>query len=298
MSSPIFWMKLVITISLICIGIPGNISILYYFLIKRWKKINSYHLFIIYLASLDLMICTVRPFIALPALVEPRSILSYFVCKNMWLLGVGLATSSILILCGLSYDRYHKITKPFAKKIPKLRIHLICGASIIVGTSLSFPYINQGFLTTDSKSCRLNPISIPELHIAIYIYQALISFIIPAALILYFNVKIHTTLEKQGNDVTIQQTEIYQRNTRTSTTIRCLTIIATLFVFIPNIFLTVIHTLFIVSSLFSFEFSSVSDEMLEINDNVIFLNSVINAFVYWAHVKEFRLFYQKIFTKK
>ena len=48
--------------SLFLIGVPGNLLIIDFFLIKSWQKLSTYHLFISHLAMADLMITLVNEF--------------------------------------------------------------------------------------------------------------------------------------------------------------------------------------------------------------------------------------------
>ena len=296
LTNAIFWIKLVPTILLICIGIPGNLSILYYFLIKCWKKINSYHLFIIYLALTDLMICVLRSFNILPTLIDPESKLTAFICEDLWLLPAAFSTTSILILCGLSYDRYRKITKPFAKKIPKWIVHLIFGISVSIGFLLFGPYVGKGEILFKSiKVCRVMKRNADGTLIAAYVIHFLFSCLVPIPLITFLNIRIFISLKKQRKtNSTIQQQETFQRHLKASKTIKCLTIISAMFVFIPNIFLATVYTLFVASLTSNFRISF-PNELLATMDNLIFINTIVNVFVYWAHVKEFRHFYRKKF---
>ena len=287
----IFYVNLISTLILVCVGIPGNLLILYFFLVKCWNRISSYYLFIIYLAVIDLLVCCYQSFIYITILSSSRSKLASFICKDMSLISLGISTASVWIFWGLSFDRYRKITKPFAKQLPKWFIHVLCIFVMICGHLYYVPYEGARSIDEKTSTCTMHEVPTDTI-ISTFVFHAVVCLacmsVIPISMILYFNVKISRQLKDQRN-ADFQQSETFSRNQKASSTIKWLTIVTGVSVFIPIGFLNVIYSMY----LFSKDVSIVSSELLSITESLPCINSVCNVFIYWLHVKEFKDFYRE-----
>ena len=290
----VYYTNLISAFILLCIGIPGNLLILHYFLIKCWKRLNSYYIFINYLAVTDLLVCFCRSFTVLTTSLSPNSTLADFVCQNSWNTPIGLSAASVLILCGLSFDRYRKITKPFTKDLPRRMIHFICLAPVFLAPVIYIPYNQQSQMDRETGICHSNKNPSYSLVVLTFTLHLLFLCIIPITLIFIFNWKIAKTLQHQHQANDIKQQDVLQRNTRAMRTIKWLTISASVTVFTPNVILTILYTACVVTN----HMLIVTLEVLSVTRNLVFMNSAINVFVYWLRVKEFKEYYVGLFSLK
>ena len=79
---------------------------------------------------------------------------------------------------------------------------------------------------------------------------------------------------------------------RAACTLKSLAIIASITVFFPNIAVTILYALYFKSDILMHQSNGfyIVPEIFNILSNLMFYNSVINAAVYWYHIKEFRDF--------
>ena len=285
----IFYTNLISSFLIAVIGITGNLAILYFFLIKCWKRINSYYLFIIYLAFSDLTVCITR-FVLITALYfAPETRTATLLCENTWFLGIGISNTSIWILCGLSFDRYRKITKPLARQQPKWLIHITCITPAFIGYWIYYPYNQTLKWDHANKDCSEAIEMSYGISITLFALHTILVCILPISTNIYANYRIGRYLNSNNDNIQIQQSEIHERNKRASSTLKSLTIIASITVFIPNVFITALYATYFMTN----SFEIIPKELYIILSNVMFFNSIINVFVYWFHIKEFCSFYAK-----
>ena len=289
-NSFIFYMNLISSFFIAVIGIPGNLAILYFFLIKCWKRINSYYLFIIYLAFSDLAVCITR-FVSVTVLYfAAETQTATLLCENTWFLATGISNVSIWILSGMYFDRYRKITKPLAKQLPKWYIHITFIITALAGYWASYPFQRSVRWNPLSKICKLGPGVSIETSITSFFFHLITLSILPISINIYSNFRItkYLNCEANSNDQ-IQQNEIFERNNKAASTLKSLTIVASITTFIPNIVLTIAYGTYSISQ----NLEVIPKEIFNVLSNLMFFNSIINAFVYWFHIKEFRSFYAK-----
>ena len=286
----VFNINLVSALLLLFIGLPGNLAVLYFFLIKSWNGISSYYLFIIFMAITDLLVCILHPIILLPISFSPGTQNASLLCRELFLLPLGISTASVWILCGLSFDRYRKITKPLAKQLSKWLIMITCSLIIVLGHLIYLPYKGARIMDTKTATCQQTRHPSQDYIISVFIFHIIVCMtlicIIPISMVYYFNYKISKSLNNQAN-VASQQTELYKRNARALCTLRCLTIATTATVFLPICFLTVLYSIYIISE----DVTSVAPELLTLTETLPLINSAMNAIVYLFHIKEFKEFY-------
>ena len=118
--------------------------------------------------------------------------------------------------------------------------------------------------------------------------------ILPISINIYTNYRITTYLNSEaGNTAQIQESKIYERNKRAASTLKLLTIIASITVFLPNILLTILAGTYFISK----GHDVIPNEFFNVLSNLMFLNSIVNVFVYLFHIKEFHSFYAKKFRE-
>lgn len=286
----IFNINLISSLLLVFIGLPGNLAILYFFLIKSWNGISSYYLFITFMAIADLLVCILHGAIVLPISLSPGTNNASILCKELYLLPLGISTTSVWILCGLSFDRFQKITKPLAKQISKLLITGTCSFIIAIGHLIFLPYKGSRVLDTKTATCQQTRHPSQDYIISVFVFHIIVCMtlicLIPIFMVYYFNYKINRSLRNQAN-VGSQQTDVYARNMRALCTLRCLTIATTTTVFLPICFLTVIYSIYILSG----DVTSIAPEILTLTETLPLVNSATNAVVYLVHIKEFKEYY-------
>ena len=286
----IYCIHLITSLLIAVIGIPGNLTILYFFLIKCWKRINSYYLFIIYLAFSDLMVCITR-FVQISILYfASESQIATLLCENTWFFATIISNTSIWILTGLSYDRYRKITKPLAKQLPRWCIHMACITPALIGYWIMYPYSQSMEWIPSLKGCDQVLEVPPRISVPAFTLHAILLCTLPISINIYTNYRITKHLDSEaGNTAQIQESKIFERNKRAASTLKSLTIIASITVFIPNVLLTILYGAYLMSK----SHDVIPNEFFSGLSNLMYFNSTINAFVYWFRIKEFRSFYAK-----
>ena len=85
--------------------------------------------------------------------------------------------------------------------------------------------------------------------ISLYIVHAVVICILPITLILYFNTNISKYLKNQNGQVVlsnVQEKSIYARNKRALANLNCMTVVASVTVFVPSVILTILYVVFII----------------------------------------------------
>ena len=119
MANPIIsYIECGLNLFIFCVGVPGNLLIIYFFLYKLWKnkKLNTYNFLISHLAMADLIVCVLRMVTELPRWFNFDQVINDNICylKSVTFIA---SDASLFILCLMSYDRFVKITKPLQQSI-------------------------------------------------------------------------------------------------------------------------------------------------------------------------------------
>lgn len=128
---------------LICIistiGTIGNIHVLIVYICHM--KQSNHRIFIICLAVLDLLACTVcMPFTVL-TMQKPYTFYETAICKILTFVNFVILTTSAGVLVVISIDRYRKICTPYGKQISLNMAKAMCLGAIGVSLLLSWPHI-------------------------------------------------------------------------------------------------------------------------------------------------------------
>ncbi|XP_066929407.1 neuropeptide Y receptor type 6-like [Clytia hemisphaerica] len=111
---------------LFCLGVSGNLLVITYYGIHKRRNMTAHNVFKIQLAITDILVCIVVPLHMYEDYVLKRHIENrIYRFATVFPMYVAV-TVSALILCGMSYERYRKITEPFAKPWSKSRVCWIC----------------------------------------------------------------------------------------------------------------------------------------------------------------------------
>lgn len=116
------------------IGIIGNLHVLFVYTFRM--KPSNHRIFILSLAVLDMITCTVgMPFIIVD-LRNPLTFTMISACKVLRFLNYFICISSALILTIIAIDRYRKICvslgKQISRQIAKILIFVCLGISMVL----------------------------------------------------------------------------------------------------------------------------------------------------------------------
>ncbi|XP_071162114.1 alpha-2A adrenergic receptor-like [Mytilus edulis] len=127
---------IILVFLMMLIGIIGNtiVCIVYIFKIKRAPS----HYFILYLAILDLVSCSIGMPSELADLFQPFVFPSAAACKFLrFVLSFTIISSCIILIC-VAFDRYYKVCKPL-KSFPMAKVQKLCLFSFFIGAVFSWP---------------------------------------------------------------------------------------------------------------------------------------------------------------
>ncbi|KAL3874999.1 hypothetical protein ACJMK2_037941 [Sinanodonta woodiana] len=132
-------LAIVYTTLLMVLGIPGNIVVLYIYILK-WRKSTS-RIYIIFLAVLDLVNCMTT--LPMEIFIMTYSLRFDYpvVCKLSRFSTYLMNTSSTLILVGIAVDRFKRICRPYDRLFSETTSKWICIASIITSLVTTSPFL-------------------------------------------------------------------------------------------------------------------------------------------------------------
>lgn len=141
------------------IGVTGNIQVAIYFRFYEKHTPPKYRLFIIYLAITDACSCAVSTiYLIMLSLYQYKWIFGRFLCRYTYQMSSSLASTSMWIVCGLSYVRYQSINNPLNLSMRNKKWHahafcivalaMSCGASVI--NPVAFNYSNNSCAARES----------------------------------------------------------------------------------------------------------------------------------------------------
>ena len=178
-------------LTLIIIGIIGNIIIITYFIGKVYKfqikKLSPYHFMTIQLAVVDLCLCTCV-IISDPIIIYPPIIFEAFDHVKM-----SLSTTSCWVLAMLSYERYRTIVNPFKIALKKRYISLACFLLWICPALLYLPEL----LLLDLYKVTKDRKDKSRVQFAVLVAAFIFDCVLPTTLMGYFYFMIRRTLRKR-----------------------------------------------------------------------------------------------------
>ena len=162
---------------LLTIGCFMNFVSFIYFGFKTQRMKSNYRYFIAHLSFADLLCCLLVPIFTITEIINNGQwVLGSFTCTYINPIGRLTGITSGWILCGMTYERYRKFTKPFqplSKRVIQMYLLLVWIFSLSMSLSFSFTSLRvqngQCFLTFTRITQRLNiiktqiKISIPSI---------------------------------------------------------------------------------------------------------------------------------------
>lgn len=144
----IYLPSIIYTCLLMLIGIPGNATVFYIYL-TRWKK-SSTRIFIITLAILDLINCSLTFPFELTTMLNPFTFDYGVVCKVFRFATYVCNSGGALLLIAIAVDRYQRICKPWSKPMDPRTAKII--SIVIVITSVATCWPSLIIYGTESRS--------------------------------------------------------------------------------------------------------------------------------------------------
>ena len=182
-------------LTLIIIGIIGNIIIITYFIGKVYKfqikKLSPYHFMTIQLAVVDLCLCTCV-IISDPIIIYPPIIFEAFDHVKM-----SLSTTSCWVLAMLSFERCRTIVNPFKIALKKRYILLAC---LLIWICPALLYLSD-LLLLDLYKVTEDRKDQGRIQFAIMVAAIIFDCVLPTTLMGYFYFMIRRTLKKRDREM-------------------------------------------------------------------------------------------------
>lgn len=278
---------------LFLIGFPGNILILHFFITSKKNKSN-HNLFLIHIAIADVLTCFVR-FVAVisTTFMVNQSQITNAICRYGWSIPFIASDVSVCILCGMSFDRYLRVTRPLGQKLPQRIIHTTCCFYYSLGAFLWVYYYYWREMDTGTHFCigANRPPNI--ILVSTIIVNFLLMFLLPVFLIVYMFARMSNVLKRQSRFV--QQStrqDSANHNLVALDTLKALTLLMLVTVALPKIMLPILYR----SSQMGLHY-----EWLDLFEmcvtNLVFVNSSINVLVYLYHMKDFKNYCSNVIKK-
>lgn len=135
---------------LVVAGLIGNIHVLYIYL--RQFRTSNYKVYVLYLAAMDVITCSVVAPLVITYLFFPVMYPSVALCKvfRFCLYLFSLASTSSMVV--IAIDRYRKICNPLGPQFTIRKAKQLCLVSFIFSVGLSWPApILYGLSSVDTK---------------------------------------------------------------------------------------------------------------------------------------------------
>ena len=297
--SLVLCLELILRTSFFLVGIPGNILILLFFMFGRPRcsggtRRTSYQVFISLIAIVDLVTCLFHEvMILLLALNEKdRSALGMFACRYVYFIPLISSDVSLWMLFWLSYDRFRRIARPLRKQITVFQAIIAFMLTVILILVNYVPYFGIHEFNTETRNCRnyREPKPIYKL-ITNCSYTFIIILPIIVIVVLYY--KARNILHRQdafvrSNSVTQQRNATRCRHYTAIKTLKTLTILMIFTGAFPRVSLL---TQYAVTLYMTHLRETLLFYVLRcVVYNVLIINNVINVFVYFHRIREFRMF--------
>jgi len=272
------------------IGVPGNLLIVYYFFTRCCYRKTSFNLFVSLMALSDLLVCLLRETNVLMRLFYVDKSIANFSCRFMYEIPFIAADASLWILCGLSFDRYRKITKPLQKQLCKSQILTICLTPFFLSFVVYYTYIDSHKIDTTNQHCvKYRRINLIEQIFSGIGYIVLFTLIPVVTIVSCYRLTSRFIKQQSVLDDNDPQKKLeYERNKNALATMKPLPIIMVSTVALPRIILASYYGINII-------YKGLRDETYFpiiqcLVYSILFANNTINVFVYMRHVQTFKKF--------
>ena len=312
-------------IPIFLVGLLGNMTIIVYFLKiygwRRIRKISNYHFLIILLAMVDLVVIILNTVdtTVLKLRITARDVDKISIVSSI-ILQKGSNTTSCWLLVILSYERYRSIVHPFNVSLKK-RFILMGFLLIWVACLLVNWPVFMTFYIGRSPGAGLEG----DESLLYSIIPLMLDCVLPSTVLVFYNWQISRYLKKNtfphynnetavneappavsstvkrdeatsSNRSSSSQCRRNKKNETANKTLRNLVIIYICCVWPGRLINNASFFVIKYNTLFYFENYVVVCVVEESLDFLMFLNNVINVFVYAVLIPKFRSFLLKLFT--
>ena len=294
------------------IGLLGNVHVLYIY--SRQYKKSNYRIYVLFLAILDVINCTIVAPLVVVYLFFPLTFPSNVYCKIFRTILYFMAITSTLSLVSIAIDRFRKICHPFKEQFSTTNVKLLCLGSLVVGAVLSWPApILWGISTVESgipgitgKRCFTDDkfkdykVNFQGMYNACLI---LFYFLVSGTLIIIYihigrHISINNKFRNSQRRMTIKNEEEAAKaagnSARKSTMTLCVVTITYVLSALPHHLLALL--IFLVPN-FDCSLSLLGSQLYYTFIWSYFVNSVVNPLIYGIRDRKFRFAVKKIYTR-
>ncbi|XP_076082920.1 trace amine-associated receptor 4-like isoform X2 [Mytilus galloprovincialis] len=293
-------------------GLLGNVHVLYIY--SRQYKKSNYRIFVLFLAILDVINCTIVAPLVIVYLFFPLTFPSDVFCKVFRTILYFVSISSTLSLVAIAIDRFRKICHPFRDQFGTGQVKLLCVGSLVVGALLTWPapilwglstvqsgipgVTGQRCFTSDNfKSYKIN---FQGLYNATLI---LFYFIVSGTLVVIYihigkNIRINNKFRDTQRRNTLKSEEEVAKaagnSARKSTITLCAVTITYVLSALPHHLLATL--IFLVPN-FDCNLSLLGSQLYYTFIWSYFVNSVVNPLIYGIRDRKFRFAVKRIYRR-
>ena len=283
--------------AILSLSAASNFLIIVYFLkvnTKKLRKTSPYHFLLIQLAVADFLVCV------------GMAVMEYFKIRPSWEIGeIGcrlfvvfqgvcpMASYWILVL--LSFARFRRITQPFKQRISKKKYSLACMLIWMLSFAVLAFQMSIMVLKKINRKTKCHYNISTSSFLMFNAVQLLFDSIIPAILIVYFYWKIKSKMVEEMSITTFTTTN--QSRQRNQTALRTIKSLVILFIvsIVPARLIHILSTIlnYYIKThrpLFSLTMENYVSMLRVISTLFIFLNHMLNIFIYAKTMPGFRRF--------
>lgn len=294
-------------------GLLGNIHVLYIYA-NQYKKSN-YRIFVLFLAIIDVINCTIVAPLVITYLFFPLTFPSDAFCKTFRTILYFMAISSTLSLVAIAIDRYRKICHPFKEQFTTKHVKLLCLGSLFVALLITWPApilwglstVQSGIPGITGKRCftsddfKSSAINFQGLYNATLI---LFYFIVSSTLIIiYIHIGRYIRKNNEFRDAQRRMSIKYEEEAvkaagnsarKSTVTLSAVTITYVLSALPHHLLATLI---FLVPN-FDCNLSLIGSQVYYTFIWSYFINSVVNPLIYGIRDRKFRFAVKSLYRKK
>ncbi|KAK3087917.1 hypothetical protein FSP39_012426 [Pinctada imbricata] len=296
--------------ALIIVGLIGNVHVMWIYL--RQFKTSNYRVYVLWLAILDILNCTVVAPMVISYLFFPVQFPSLLYCKLFRFVLYVMAISSTSSLIAIAIDRYRKVCNPLGKQFSIKKAKFLCVLSLCVGIGMSWPapimygmsHAPTGVPGLEGYRC------FTEDYFKTTYYQTIFNailglyFIVVSSTLVFVyirigkHIKTHQKFQNNIRKMSVRNPEelkaVTNAGSNKSTVTLCVVTIAYILSALPH---HILATLIFLKKDFDCSLSLVSAQLYYTFIWSYFVNSVVNPFIYGIRDKKFRFAVKRLYRK-
>ena len=297
----------------IILGLVGNIHVLWVYL-RQFKKSN-YRVYVLWLAIIDILSCTVVAPMVISYLLFPVKFPSLFYCKLFRFVLYTAAITSTSSLIAIAIDRYRKVCNPLGKQFSSSTAKILCAMSLVVGVAMSWPapimygmsHADTGVQGLEGYRCFTEDYFKTSYYQVIFnVILGLYFFVVSSTLIFVYikiggHIKTHQKFQDSIRQMSIHNEHDIKRgsgsspsNTNKSTLTLCFVTIAYILSALPH---HILATMIFLKKDFDCNLSLPAAQLYYTFIWSYFFNSVVNPFIYGIRDRKFRFAVKRIYQR-